>query len=84
MHITNEQEITGAAAAEIRAATKLPQGKFWGAVGSTQSAGCRYEAGTQPMPKAVRLLVYLRYVIGIEYDLMTAEQLLALKSGAAK
>lgn len=84
MNITNEQEITGAVAAEIRAAAKLSQHKFWPTVGSTQPSGCRYEAGTWPIPKAVRLLVYLRYVIGIQYDLMTAEQLLALKSGAAK
>lgn len=84
MHIKNEQEITGAVAAEIRAAEKMPQHKFWQAVGSTQSAGCRYEAGTSPMPKPIRLLVYLRYVIGIQYDLMTAEQLLTLKTAEAK
>ena len=84
MNVKSEQDITGAVAAEIRATEKLPQHKFWQSVGSTQSAGCRYEAGASPMPKPVRLLVYLRYVIGIPYDVMTAEQLRVLKASATK
>lgn len=67
MNIQNDEEITGAVAKQIREAAGLSQEKFWQPLGVHQSSGCHYEADDKPVPKPVRILLYLRYVRGIEF-----------------
>ncbi len=46
---------------DIRKKTGMNQTEFWGAIGVTQSGGCRYEKGRN-MPKPVRELLRLVHV----------------------
>ena len=46
---------------EMRLALKLPQEKFWAAVGVVQSVGCRYEAGIPKIPAPVKLALVAHY-----------------------
>lgn len=46
---------------------KLNQAEFWNRVGSTQSAGSRYEAG-RAVPIATAILAYKIYVLGEDID----------------
>lgn len=86
MAIKNEQDITGDVAVGMRLAAKLSQAKFWAPFGLPQSSGSRYESNGQHecIPRAVRILMFLRYVIGIEIDATTDEGIAALRELARK
>lgn len=72
MKILTEMDISGAAARHLRERAGLSQAAFWKPFGLTQSCGCRYETSAK-IPKAIRSLVFLKYVAEIEMDLSTAE-----------
>lgn len=72
MDVKTETEITGAIAKTLREQAGLTQKAFWEPLGITQSAGCRYEAG-HPVPKPIRILVFVNYVAGLHIDASTAE-----------
>ncbi len=69
MKIKNEQDINGEVARDLRLKLAMPQHEFWNAVGVHQGAGCKFEKGaTTNMTKAVRVLLFARYVVGLELD----------------
>lgn len=73
MDITNEQQIDGPTARALRHRSGLGQKPFWNAVGVHQPGGCRYEKGIGRIPKAVRILVFIRYVAGLDIDATSNE-----------
>lgn len=74
MKIKTEQGITGPVAYEIRTKARLTQRQFWGAIGISQARGSRFESETtQRITKSIRMLVFARYVAGLELDASTAE-----------
>jgi hypothetical protein len=81
MNIT-EKDITAAVAHKLRMERGLTQAVFWGAVGVQQSVGCRYEVDV-PIPKAVRMLLVVRYVGGLPFDASTNEGVADLSKLAA-
>ena len=76
--IANETEMVGAVAKSIRKSLALPQHKFWANVGIKQAGGCRYERGQQ-IPQPVRILLFARYVVGLQMDATTPEGVAAMK-----
>lgn len=56
--------INGSVAMKLRDKLKLNQATFWGRLGVTQSGGCRYEGG-RTMPRPVKRLYFLTYVVGV-------------------
>lgn len=52
--------ITGFQALQVRLRLNMNQSEFWERVGSSQSAGSRYEQGRR-LPRAVQLLLTLAY-----------------------
>jgi hypothetical protein len=52
----------------------LNQQEFWGAVGTTQSGGSRYESGRE-MPKSFRELLRLVYIKKIDLRKVNREDL---------
>lgn len=54
-------EITAAVSKDLRERSGLGQRAFWAAVGVAQSVGCRYEAGTNKIPRPVRMLLASTY-----------------------
>lgn len=87
MEITNETQITGDVARAMRQRAGLSQHKFWDEVGITQSGGCRYETGRNEIPKAARIVFFLRYVAGIKFDVSTdagAAEIMQLSAPARK
>lgn len=76
LSIRCERDIDSAAARELRRRSGLPQHAFWGALGVTQACGARYEA-TQPIPKTMRILILITYVIGISFDASSTDEVAA-------
>lgn len=74
MNVKNEEGITAEVALALRQEAKLPQWKFWAAVGVNQASGCRYERDqTVRIPQSVRILVFAIYVVGLDLDATTEE-----------
>ena len=71
MIINTEREITSDALKFLRAQYGMTQLAFWRPVGISQPGGWRYEAGETPIPKPVRILVFMIYVAGINIDAST-------------
>jgi len=67
MSVKNEDEITGEVAKQMRESAGMTQAAFWEPLGVHQSSGCHYEASDKPVPKPVRILLYLRYVQGVAF-----------------
>jgi len=78
MEMITEEALTGEIARRLRERAGLTQTDFWGSVGEFQSNGSRYERGKHTIPRPVRMLIVLRYVIGIEFDVQTTDGLAAL------
>lgn len=72
MDIKTEADIDGVAARCLREKAGLSQKDFWTPFGLTQSGGCRYENGS-PLPKPVRTIIFLTYVVGLKIDASTDE-----------
>jgi transcriptional regulator with XRE-family HTH domain len=72
MDIKTESDVTGAVARRLREQADLSQKAFWGPIGITQSAGCRYENG-QRLPRPIRILVFANYVAGLRIDASTPD-----------
>jgi transcriptional regulator with XRE-family HTH domain len=72
MDIKTESDVDGAAAKRLREQMGLSQKAFWAPMGITQSGGCRYENG-HPMPKPIRILVFVNYVAGLRLDAGTPD-----------
>lgn len=53
----------------LRLARQMNQADFWGPIGITQSGGSRYEHERR-MPEPVGELIRLRYLLGIELNLI--------------
>lgn len=73
MNVENESGITGAVAKKLRLDAGLSQKKFWEPMGKTQSNGHFYEEKGRPIPKAHRILIFAKYVLGLKLDLSTPE-----------
>lgn len=73
MKITTAADINGAALRWLRARAGLSQAAFWSVVGKEQSTGANYETGGRPIPQAIRTLIFIHYVAGIELDASTEE-----------
>lgn len=58
---------TGKELREIRRKMNLNQAEFWNRIGTTQSAGSRYESG-RDVPESVASLAYLVYITGYKFD----------------
>jgi hypothetical protein len=69
--VKTEAQVTGPLAKVLRKNLKHSQSRFWSAIGITQSGGCRYELGEQPIPQPVRILIFARYIAGLEIDAST-------------
>lgn len=75
MDITTEKDITPDVARKLREKAGLTQKAFWEAVGSTQSSGHWFETGKrQGIPRPIRILIFQRYVAGIDLDYSTEEE----------
>jgi transcriptional regulator with XRE-family HTH domain len=75
MNIDHEDCITGEVARALRKAAKLTQREFWLGIGVNQTSGCRYETdkfAREHIPRPVRILLLLKYVIGVPIDLSNA------------
>jgi transcriptional regulator with XRE-family HTH domain len=72
MVILTEKDIDGTCARELRKRLGLTQPQFWGAVGLTQSGGCRYEKGGS-IPRPYRILIFLIHVAGLTIDVTSKE-----------
>lgn len=68
-----EDQITGTIAKVLRKSLKHSQWRFWNAVGVTQSGGCRYEQEEMSIPQPVRILIFARYIAGLEIDASTTQ-----------
>ena len=77
MNIATEQQVNGAAAKHLREKAGQSQKAFWGTFGLTQSCGCRYENGAE-IPKAIRTLIFLSHVAGLDIDAASEEGAAAL------
>ena len=75
MDIKTEQDITPEAAFALRKETGLTQRQFWESVGSNQASGHWFEGGKRnSIPKPIRMLVFLRYVAKLDFDVSQPEQ----------
>lgn len=76
MDIRTENDITPEVALALREKSGLYQREFWEMVGSTQSSGHWFENGKRQngIPLALRKLILLRFVIGLDIDLSTPEK----------
>lgn len=84
MEITNEGQVTGAAAKRLRERAGLSQKAFWGAYAVTQPGGCRYERGLFEIPTPVRRLIFVEHVLGLKIDASTDEHAAELARLAAR
>ena len=83
-NVKNEADIDGNFARQLRLSLKLSQGKFWSAIGVSQSAGCRFEnERNDSMSEPIRILLFMRYVIGLEIDAFTPRGVRELRELAA-
>lgn len=73
MDIKNESEINGITAKAIRENLGLRQSDFWGAVCISGARGCAYETGRTDIPKPIRRLLFLHYVLGVPTDISSRE-----------
>lgn len=74
MSIETEDDVQPLAVQRLRNSLNLTQAIFWQAVGVTLQQGHRYENGlTKDIPRLVRRMVFLHYVIGIPTDADPAE-----------
>lgn len=74
MNVKNEEGVTAEVAKALRREAKLPQWKFWAAVGVNQASGCRYENDKlERIPRSVRILLFAIYVVGLDIDATTEE-----------
>lgn len=66
MSIESEDDVKAVAVRRLRESLNLFQKDFWENVGVTMLRGHRYETGqTREIPRDVRRLVFLHYIIGI-------------------
>ncbi|GJH00258.1 DNA-binding transcriptional regulator [Paraburkholderia terrae] len=72
MVILTEKDIDGTCARELRKRLGMTQPDFWGAVGLTQSGGCRYEKGGS-IPRPYRILIFLVHVARLTIDVTSKE-----------
>ncbi len=72
MQISTELDINGASARALRTKLKMSQEEFWQSVRSSQPAGSQYESGAN-IPAAVRSLIFIKYVAGLDFDTSTPE-----------
>lgn len=63
----------------LRRQRQLNQQDFWSRIGVTQSGGSRYETG-RGMPKAVRHLVYLTYVLDLDLEKINEQNAPVIRS----
>lgn len=74
MTIETEKQITPLVAKSIREQSGMTQRKFWESVGSNQTSGHWFENGKRDIiPKPLRMLIFLRYVALIDFDLSSAD-----------
>lgn len=72
MIIESEKQITPSVAKYLRERSGMTQRNFWESVGSNQTSGHWFEHGKRAIiPKPLRILLFLRYVIGIDFDFNT-------------
>ena len=86
MNLSNikcEASLDGATARALRLAKKLPQHTFWSDIGVSQAAGCRFEMGKTEMSEPIRILLFTRYVAGLELDAYTTRGVREIKRLAA-
>lgn len=62
------EDITGENVRTMRERMELSQAVFWPAIGVSQPAGHRFERGECSMSIPVRWMVFMRYVLGIDFD----------------
>lgn len=69
MNIETEDDVKALSVRRLRESLELSQAKFWEMVGVSPLRGHRYENGiTHSIPRDVRRMVFLHYVIGIPTD----------------
>lgn len=79
MKIETEDDLKAITLRKLREKLGLTQPAFWSAVGVTVLRGARYENGfTKVIPRDVRRLVFLHYIIGIPTN-ASPEDLLKFK-----
>lgn len=83
MQINTELDINGASARALRSKLKMSQEEFWISVRSSQPAGSQYESGAN-IPAAVRSLIFIKYVAGLDFDASTPEGAKSLREIAER
>lgn len=71
MKITTEADIDGKAARWLRTRSGMSQAAFWATIGLKQPTGCHYESGENEIPAPARIIIFIKYVAGIDLDAST-------------
>lgn len=71
MKITTEADINGQAARWLRNRAGMSQAAFWATIGLKQPTGSHYEGGENEIPAPARILIFIKYVVGLEIDAAT-------------
>lgn len=80
IEIKSEKDMTGALAKTLRKSLGLSQPAFWLPVGVSQPSASRYERERETISaEPVRILLFARYVAGVEIDAATPEGIRKLK-----
>lgn len=78
--IKSEKDMTGALAKTLRKSLGLSQPAFWLPVGVSQPSASRYERERDTIAaEPVRILLFARYVAGVDIDASTPEGIDRLK-----
>lgn len=74
MKIQTEKQITTDVARTLREQSGLTQKSFWESVGSNQTSGHWFETGKRKgIPRAIRMMIFMRYVAMLPFDFSTPD-----------
>lgn len=75
MDLLTEQDITGAVAKAIRLELGMTQNDFWGPLGRSKKQASNYENEfhDRPLPDIIRMLVFIRYYLGFNFDISSPQ-----------
>lgn len=86
MKIMTEKDITGSVARELRLKLGMTQDAFWGPIYRQKKQASDYERSSsdKPLPDIVRMIVFIRYYLGFDYDISTIEGVKAAQEAMAR
>lgn len=75
MKLMTEKDITGGVARDLRNQLGLTQDAFWGPIYRQRKQASDYERvfADKQLPDIVRMIIFIRYYLGFDYDISTPE-----------